>query len=94
MRPPVEHQSIEIESFQAEKAGVLGKVQLRPLRGQKFPANLLIEGNKSLIEDYPVGTQFKVQVALMKRETGGGQYLFSSWQWDSQVLRRPDDEAA
>jgi hypothetical protein len=94
MRPSVEHQSVEIESFQTEKAGVLSKVQLRPLRGQKFSSHLLLEGNKSLIVDYPVGTQFKVQAALMNRASGGGQFLFTSWQWDSQVLRRPDDEAA
>ena len=49
---------------------------------------MLVEGNKSLVTDYPVGSRFKVQVALTDRP-GGGQYLFSSWQWDV-VVRAPD----
>jgi hypothetical protein len=95
MGPPTDHQSVEIESFQdAERAGVQGKILLRPVRGQKFSAALRLEGNKSLINDYPVGTRFKVQASLANRPTGG-QYLFTSWQWDCRVLWRPgEDEAA
>lgn len=92
MRPSVDHQSIEIESFQdAERHG--GKILLRPVRDQKFPSSLRVEGNKSLVSDYPVGTRFKVQVALTNRPTGG-EFLYSHWQWDMRVLSRPDDEAA
>jgi hypothetical protein len=88
MHPPVDHQSVEIESFQdAERSG--GKILLRPVRGQKFSSTLRLEGNKSLIADYPVGTRFKVQASLAHRSTGG-EYLFSSWQWDVRVLSRPD----
>lgn len=50
MRPSVDHQSVEIESFQdTERSG--GKILLRPVRGQKFSASLRLEGNKSLIAD-------------------------------------------
>jgi hypothetical protein len=89
MIPPVDHQSIEIESFQDSA----GKILLRPIRGQKFSSSLRLEGNKSLITDYPVGTRFKAQASLATRP-GGGEYLFTSWQWDVRVLSRPDDEAA
>ena len=78
---PDTHQAIEVESFQ--KAG---KIQIRPVPGQKFPVSLLVEGNRSLVADYAVGTRFKAQVALMDRTSGDGQYLFSSWQWDVKVL--------
>ncbi len=92
MRPSVDHQTVEIESFQdSERSG--GKILLRPVRGQKFSSSLRLEGNKSLIADYPVGTRFKVQAALTNRPTGG-EFLFTHWQWDMKVLSRPDDEAA
>jgi hypothetical protein len=87
---PDTHEAIEIESFKISgSAGTSEKIYLRPVRGQKFPTNLFIEGNKSLVADYPIGTRFKVQVALMDRATGG-KYLFSSWQWDVKVLSEPE----
>ena len=95
MTPPENHQQVEIESFEipgatgAAGTGSHGKVGLRPVRGQKFPASLLLEGNKSLVQDYPVGTRFKVQAALMNRPNGA-QYLFTSWQWDVKILETPD----
>jgi hypothetical protein len=93
MMLPDDHQSVEIESFEMPGGtGLVGKVGLRPVRGQKFPASLLLEGNKSLVEDYAVGTRFKVQAKLMKR-TNGSQYLFTSWQWDVKTLGTPDQAA-
>jgi hypothetical protein len=93
MALPDTHESVEVESFRdVDKAGIEGKVQLRPVKGQKFPTTLLLEGNKSLIADYPVGTRFKVQVVLTQRPTGG-QFLFSSWQWDTKVLSQPEETA-
>lgn len=86
MKLPDDHQSIEVESFADARRG---RVFLRPLKDQKFSTDLLLEGNRSLVEDYPVGTRFKVQVSLMKRP-GGEEYLFTSWQWDAQVLSQPD----
>jgi hypothetical protein len=90
MTPPDDHQSVEIESFElpgGTRPG--GRVGLRPVSGQKFPDSLLLEGNKSLVEDYPVGTRFKVQASLMKRPNGA-EYLFSSWQWDVKIIATPD----
>lgn len=91
MRPSVDHQSVEIESFQ-DSEGSGGRILLRPLVGQKFSADLRLEGNRSLTVDYPVGTRFKVQAALTNRP--GGDYLYTHWQWDMKVLSRPDDVAA
>ena len=90
MIPPKNSQAIEIESFEGPRTkGVQGPVQLRPVAGPAFASTLLVEGNKSLVQDYPVGSRFKVQVALTDRP-GGGQYLFSSWQWDV-VVHAPDE---
>jgi hypothetical protein len=89
MRLPDDHQSVEVESFEDARRG---RIFLRPVKDQKFPTNLLLEGNRSLVQDYPVGTRFRVQVSLMKRP-GGEEYLFTSWQWDSQVVSQPDPES-
>jgi hypothetical protein len=90
---PNDHEAIEVESFQMPGAGgASGKVYVRPVPGQKFPVKLLVEGNKSLAADYAVGTRFKAQVSLMDRAGGGGQYLFSSWQWDVKVLSTPEQD--
>ncbi|MEP7210530.1 MAG: hypothetical protein ABI740_06810, partial [Alphaproteobacteria bacterium] len=83
MIPSRDSQSIEIESFEAKRrGGGTSPVQLRPVAGQRFATDLLVEGSKSLTQDYPVGTRFKVQVALTDRPDGGGQFLYTSWQWD------------
>ena len=93
MGPMTESQAVDIESFQdTDKSGAYSKIALRPVQGAKFSSTLRLEGNKSLVEDYPVGTRFRVQAALATRPTGG-QYLYTSWQWDSKVLWRPDEVA-
>jgi hypothetical protein len=86
MKLPNDHQTIEAESFAVEKGAQKGQVALRPAKGQKFPQTLLLEGNKALLQDYPVGTRFKLQ------RPGGEDYLFTSWQWDARVLSQPGDE--
>src|ERR1700753_565900 len=70
MTPPSETTSLKIESFTHAAAGG-SKTLLRPMAGQRFPTNMLVEGNKSLIKDYPVGSRFKVMVSPMKRAGGG-----------------------
>lgn len=78
---------VEIESFTLPQGNAVG---LRPTRGQRFPARLLVEGNKSLAKDYPVGTRFRVQAAPMKRPDGT-EHLYSSWQWDVQIVLRAEE---
>ena len=90
MRPAQDSQSIEIESFEPKRRA--GVVELRPVAGQPYSSDLRVEGKKSLSADYPVGTRFKAQVALTDKPAGAGQFLYSSWQWDVQVLSRPDME--
>lgn len=87
---PDDFQPVEIESFELPGTAGPGRIiGLRPVPGQKVPASLLLEGNRSLAQDYPVGTRFRVQATLMKR-ANGAEYLFSSWQWDVKVLERRD----
>jgi len=93
MTLPDNHQPVEVESFEIPGNMRPGgrRVALRPVSGQNFSASLLLEGNKSLMEDYPVGTRFRVQATLMKR-ANGAEYLFSSWQWDVKIIAKPEEE--
>jgi hypothetical protein len=75
---------VEIESFRLPDGNAIG---LRPASGQRFSSRMLVEGNKSLAKDYPVGTRFRVQAAPVKR-LDGSEHLYSSWQWDVQVILR------
>lgn len=77
---------VEIESFRLPHGDAIG---LRPAKGQRFSSQLLVEGNKSLTKDYPIGTRFRVQAAPMKR-IDGTDHLFSSWQWDVQIIFRAE----
>lgn len=80
---------VEIESFDILGGASSGNITaLRPVSGQGFASGLLVEGNKSLVKDYPAGTRFMVQAALLTR-ADGSQYLFSSWQWDVKVVAKP-----
>ena len=47
MKLPNDHQTIEAESFLAEKGALKGQVALRPAKGQKFPTTLLLEGSRA-----------------------------------------------
>jgi hypothetical protein len=78
---------VEIESFKLPDGKTIA---LRPARGQRFSSRLLVEGNKSLAKDYPVGSRFRVQAALMQRPNAP-DHLHSSWQWDVQVISRAEE---
>ncbi len=79
--------SVLVESFELPTLGGFPQgVVLRVADGQKVSTTLEIEGNRSLARDYPPGTRFKILGALLKREDGR-EYLFTSWQWDVQVVR-------
>jgi hypothetical protein len=77
---------IVVESYKpASTAGLHGSVHVRPLAGQRYSTSLQVECSRSLVRDYPVGTRFRLRVKLTDRE-GGGEYLYSSWQWPFEVL--------
>lgn len=66
-------------------SGLHGKVHVRPLPGQRFPPSLRVECSKKLSRDYPPGTRFRILAKLTDRE-GGGEFLYSSWRWEYEVL--------
>lgn len=85
-----DYEWVEVESFVADRtSGLHGKVHVRPVPGQRFPTDLHVECGRQLRKNYPVGTRFRIWAKLTDRE-GGGEYLYSSWQWKYEVLGRPD----
>jgi hypothetical protein len=77
---------IVVESYEtADTSGLHGPVHIRPVAGQGYATTLHVECSKSLSENYPVGTRFRLRVKLTDRG-GGGEYLYSSWQWRFDVL--------
>jgi hypothetical protein len=55
------------------------------LAGQEFPIGIHVECSKKLSTDYPLGTRFRIRARLTDRE-GGGQFLYSYFGWDFEVL--------
>ena len=89
MALPKDYVLVDVETFiPADMSGRHGKVHVRPLPGQGYPEDMYVECARSIRERYPVGTRFRMHCTLTDRE-GGGQYLYSSWRWQVEVLSTP-----
>ncbi len=59
-----------VESFELHStAGHRDPVQIRPVAGQVFPASMLLECSRRMVDTsrYPLGTKFKVWVRLKQK---------------------------
>ena len=85
-KPEETYHWIVAESFSGDRGGGYSeKVHVRPVEGEMFPQSLRVEGPRSMVRNYPVGTKFKVKVKLTDRE-GGGEFLYSHHSWKFDVL--------
>lgn len=76
-----------VESFiPSSTSGRHGLIHIRPLPGQEFSPSLFVECSKSLSEDYPVGTKFRIRAKLKTRQGGGGESVYSHHRWKYEVL--------
>jgi hypothetical protein len=81
------YEIVLVESYiPGEQSGRHGKVHIRPVAGGKYPSTLAVECSKKLSRDYPVGTKFMLQAKITDRE-GGGEYLYSSYRWEYEVVK-------
>lgn len=81
-----EYEWVIVESYvPTSTSGRHGKVHIRPVAGGRYPSNLAVECSKKLSTNYPVGTKFKIMAKLTDRD-GGGEYLYSSFRWEYEVL--------
>lgn len=59
------YQEVIVESYVAEQtSGKHGKVYIRPIPGQPYPATMDVECSKNMRSDYPIGTKFKILAAV------------------------------
>lgn len=73
------YQSVIVETYKADRtSGLHGPVHVRPVAGQGLATTLRVECSKKLINDYPVGTKFKLRAKLTDRE-GSGEFIYSSY---------------
>lgn len=81
-----EYEWIEVESYEPDRtSGLHGKVHIRPVLGGPYPPTLHVECSKGLSRNYAVGTRFRLRAKLVTPKNGR-QFLYSSWQWDYEVL--------
>jgi hypothetical protein len=78
--------SIIVESYRSSKAGPHGYLHIRPVKGQHFPTTLHVECSKKLIDNYPVGTKFRIKVKLTDR-LGEGEFLYSYYGWPFEIVK-------
>ncbi|MCG8312025.1 MAG: hypothetical protein MI976_02315 [Pseudomonadales bacterium] len=78
---------ITVESYIAEKtSGKHGKVHVRPVTGQLYPPTMDVECSRSMKNDYPVGTKFRIPV-ITKQKEQGEVFLYISYHWKFQVVK-------
>lgn len=82
-----EYQYILVESFiPYNTTGRHGSVHIRPLPNQEpFETSMFVECSKALINDYPVGTKFRIKAKITRRE-GGTPFVYSSYSWSYEVV--------
>jgi hypothetical protein len=82
-----EYTIIEVESFVPNNlTGKRGLVHIRPLPNQEpFETKMFVECNKTLSNDYPIGTRFRIKVKITQKQ-GGTKFIYSHYLWKFEVL--------
>lgn len=86
METSKQYHSVIVESFRpASTSGKHGPVHVRPVAGQRFPPTLFVECSRRLVEDYPVGTRFRIKAKLTDMQ--GTPFLYSYYGWAYEVVK-------
>jgi len=85
-KPNEPYQMVLVESyFPDSTSGLHGLVHIRPCAGQGFPNDMHVECSKSMANDYPLGTRFRIRAKVTDKQ-GGRDFLYTSWRWKYEVL--------
>lgn len=79
---------IEVETFIAPPGPYNSAIRVRPVQGEKYPPDTVVECSRSLRKSYPVGTRFLLQCKLTNRE-GGKPFLYSHYNSPFKVISAP-----
>jgi hypothetical protein len=78
---------IIVESYKPKNtAGLHGEVHIKPIAGQEpYTENMHVECSKVLINDYEIGTRFRIKAKITNRE-GGTPFAYSHYTWKFEVV--------
>ena len=78
---------IIVESFiPTNTSGRHGNIHIRPLPGQEpFLQTMFVECSKDLINNFPVGTKFRIKAKITSKE-GGTPFIYSYYGWSYEVV--------
>ena len=79
---------IIVESFcPSSTSGRHGSVHIRPLPNQDpYLISMFVECSKDLMNDYPIGTKFRIKAKITSKE-GGIPFIYSYYGWSYEVLK-------
>jgi hypothetical protein len=79
---------IIVESFVPNVlTGHHGLVHIRPVANQEpYQIDMLVECNKDLVNDYPIGTKFRIKAKITSKQ-GGKPFVYSHYKWNYEVLK-------
>ena len=83
-----DYRKVIVESYSPDStSGLHGEVHIKPLKNQGYSQNIHVQCSKKLSDtkQYPIGTKFRIKAKLTDR-LGGGEFLYSSYQWPFEVL--------
>jgi hypothetical protein len=77
---------IVVETFYpASTSGRHGPIHVRPMAGQPpFSPDLFVECSRALVENYPVGTKFRIKAKLSSMQ--GTVFVYSYFGWPYEVV--------
>ena len=87
MAKPSLYHLILVESlYPTSTSGRHGDVHIRPVIGQPlFPQNLFVECSRTLVNNYPVGTKFRIRAKLS--DLKGTPFIYSYHGWPYEVVK-------
>ncbi len=80
-----DYHEIVVHSVMGKDSQGRPKRQIRPIKGQVFDSGLNVECSMKLIENYPLGTRFRLRAKIA--EVRGTQFLYSYFGWPVPVVR-------
>jgi hypothetical protein len=86
MAMPLEgYRHVIVESFERRGSGLHGEIHIRPIEGQGYPADIMVECPMVMRTGFPVGTRFRIKAKLTDR-LGRGRFLWSHHSWKFHVF--------
>lgn len=87
MAKPTAYHLIVVESFcPTDTSGRHGKIHIRPTAGQLlFPQQLFVECSRTLTNNYPIGTKFRIRAKLSSVQ--GTPFIYSYHGWPYELVK-------